>query len=95
MRAQLGGTLGSFEGWLLVRGLRTLHLRVRAACASAQRIAEHFHGHPLVAEVLYPGLPGCHGHAVAAAQMVGGYGGMLSIRVKAGEAAAIAVAVQT
>ena len=57
VRAQLGGTLGSFEAWLLVRGLRTLHLRVRAACASAQRIADHFHGHSLVAEVLYPGLP--------------------------------------
>ena len=95
VRAQLGGTLGSFEAWLLLRGLRTLHLRVRAACASAQRIAEHFNGHALVAEVLYPGLPGCHGHAVAAVQMVGGFGGMLSIRVKAGEAAAIAVAVQT
>ncbi len=95
VRAQLGGTLGSFEAWLLLRGLRTLHLRVRAACASAQRIAEHFNGHALVAEVLYPGLPGCHGHAVAAVQMVGGFGGMLSIRVKAGEAAAIAVAAQT
>ena len=72
-----------------------MRVRVRAACASAQRIAEHFHGHAWVAEVLYPGLPGCHGHAVAAAQMVGGFGGMLSIRVKAGEAAAIAVAAQT
>jgi cystathionine gamma-synthase len=57
VRAQLGGTLGSFEAWLLLRGLRTLHLRVRAASASAQRIAEHFEQHPLVAEVLYPGLP--------------------------------------
>ena len=62
VRAQLGGTLGSFEAWLLLRGMRTLHLRVRAACASAQRIAEHFAQHPLVAEVLYPGLPGCQGH---------------------------------
>lgn len=95
VRAQLGGTLGSFESWLLLRGLRTLHLRVRAACASAQQIAEHFHGHPLVAEVLYPGLPGCHGHAVAKAQMTGGFGGMLSIRAKGGEAAAIAVAATT
>ncbi len=95
VRAQLGGTLGSFESWLLLRGLRTLHLRVRAACASAQKIAEHFHGHPLVAEVLYPGLPGCHGHAVAKAQMTGGFGGMLSIRARGGEAAAIAVAAKT
>ena len=95
VRAQLGGTLGSFESWLLLRGMRTLHLRVRAACASAQRLAEHFDGHPLVAEVLYPGLPSCQGHHVAQAQMQGGFGGMLSIRARGGEAAAIAVAAQT
>ncbi len=96
VRAQIGGTLGSFEAWLLLRGMRTLHLRVRAACASAQRIAEHFAQHPHVAEVLYPGLPGFPGHAIAKAQMGGGFGGMLSIRVAAGqhggEAAAIATA---
>ncbi len=99
VRAQVGGTLGSFEAWLLLRGLRTLHLRVRAACASAQRIAEHFAAHPLVSEVLYPGLPGFAGHAVARAQMEGGFGGMLSMRVRAsaagGEAAAIGVAART
>lgn len=92
VRAQLGGTLGSFEAWLLLRGMRTLHLRVRAATASAQRIAEHFAVHPAVEQVLYPGLPGFPGHAVAAAQMSGGFGGMLSLRVKGGEAAAIATA---
>ncbi len=99
VRAQIGGTLGSFEAWLLLRGMRTLHLRVRAACASAQRIAEHFQGHPLVAEVLYPGLPGFAGHAVAKSQMHGGYGGMMSLRVQGGkdggEAAAVAVAART
>ncbi len=92
VRAQLGGTLGSFEAWMLMRGMRTLFLRVRAASASAQRLAEHFHGHPLVTEVLYPGLPGAQGHAVAARQMQGGFGGMLSIRVRGGEAAAITTA---
>jgi cystathionine gamma-synthase len=91
----VGGTLGSFEAWLLLRGMRTLHLRVRAACASAQRIAEHFHGHALVAEVLYPGLPGSHGHAVSQRQMEGGFGGMMSLRVAGGEQAAIAVAAHT
>ena len=95
VRAQLGGTLGSFEAWLLLRGMRTLHLRVRAACASAQRMAEHFNGHPLVAEVLYPGLPQCQGYAVSQRQMKGGFGGMLSIRAGGGEAAAIAVAAHT
>ena len=96
VRAQIGGTLGSFEAWLLLRGMRTLYLRVRAASQSAQRIAEHFNGHSLVEAVLYPGLPGAHGHAVAARQMQGGFGGMMSLRVKAsvqgGEAAAIATA---
>ena len=95
VRAQIGGTLGSFEAWLLLRGMRTLHLRVRAACASAQRIAEHFSQHVLVAEVLYPGLPGCQGFEVSKRQMQGGFGGMLSVRVKGGEAAAIAVAAHT
>ena len=95
VRSQIGGTLGSFEAWLLLRGLRTLPLRVRAACASAQRIAEHFQGHPLVAQVLYPGLPAFVGHEIAKAQMEGGYGGMLSVRVAGGEAAAITVAAHT
>jgi len=96
VRAQVGGTLGSFEAWLLLRGMRTLYLRVRCASQSAQRIAEHFEKHSLVEGVLYPGLPGASGHAVAARQMTGGFGGMLSLRVKAGkvsgEAAAIATA---
>jgi cystathionine gamma-synthase len=92
VRAQLGGTLGSFEAWLLLRGLRTLHLRVRAACASAARIAAHFERHPRVEQVLYPGLASFPGHAVAARQMRGGFGAMLSIRVKGGEAAAVATA---
>ena len=95
VRAQLGGTLGSFEAWLLLRGMRTLHLRVAAASRSAQRIAEHFALHPRVADVLYPGLPQAQGHAVAARQMRGGFGGMLSIRVGGGEVAAIAVAAST
>jgi cystathionine gamma-synthase len=92
VRTQVGGTLGSFEAWLLLRGMRTLHLRVRAASASAQRIAEHCAAHPAVEQVLYPGLPGFAGHAVAAAQMTGGFGGMLSLRVKGGEPAAVATA---
>jgi len=92
VRAQLGGTLGSVEAWMLVRGMRTLYLRVRAASASALRLAQHFDGHPLVSEVLYPGLASAQGHAVAARQMQGGFGGMLSIRAAGGESAAIATA---
>jgi cystathionine gamma-synthase len=94
LRVQLGAVPGSFEAWLLLRGLRTLVLRVQAASSSAQRIAEHFARHPHVQAVLYPGLPGSPGHAVAVRQMQGGFGGMLSIRVRGGEAAAIATAAQ-
>jgi cystathionine gamma-synthase len=72
--------------------MRTLYPRVERACRSAQRIAERLAAHPRVAEVLYPGLPRHPGHAIAARQMQGGFGGMLSIRVKGGEAAAIAAA---
>jgi cystathionine gamma-synthase len=92
IRAQLGATLGSFEAWLLLRGMRTLCLRVRCASQSAQRIAEHFDSHEDVESVLYPGLPSAQGHAVSRRQMQGGFGGMLSMRVKGGEAAAIATA---
>ena len=92
VRAQIGGILGPFEAWLLARGMRTLYPRVHLACANAQRIAEHFAQHAKVREVLYPGLPSFPGHEVAKRQMRGGFGGMLSIRVRAGEAAAIATA---
>ena len=92
LRVQLGGVPGAFEAWLLLRGMRTLFPRVRTAAASAQAIAEHFSRHTLVSHVLYPGLKNFPGHAVAARQMQGGFGGMLSIRVKGGEAAAIATA---
>jgi cystathionine gamma-synthase len=92
LRTSGGAVLGSFEAWLLLRGMRTLFPRVRAAAASALTIAEHFRGHALVEDVLYPGLTNFPGHAVAARQMKGGFGGMLSIRVKGGERAAIATA---
>jgi cystathionine gamma-synthase len=92
LRAMLGTILGPFEAALLLRGMRTLHVRVRHQCAAAMAMAQHFARHPRVEAVLYPGLPAHPGHAVAARQMSGGFGGMLSIRVKGGEAAAIAVA---
>jgi cystathionine gamma-synthase len=91
-RAQIGGILGPFEAWLLLRGMRTLVPRVRQASATAMAIAEHFHRHKLVSAVLYPGLPDAAGHAIAARQMQGGFGGMLSIRVAGGTEAAIATA---
>ena len=92
IRHDMGAVPGSFEAWLLLRGMRTLFVRVPAACRGAQQIAEHFTRHPKILAVLYPGLPSAQGHAVAAREMSGGFGGMLSLRVKSGEAAAIAVA---
>jgi cystathionine gamma-synthase len=92
VRSMLGGILGGFEAALLLRGLRTLHVRVRHQGASAMAMAVHFANHPAVEAVLYPGLAAHPGHAVAARQMQGGFGGMLSVRVKGGERAAIATA---
>jgi cystathionine gamma-synthase len=91
---QVGGILGTFEAWLLQRGLRTLFARVRWQSASALALAERFTAHPSVAAVLYPGLAAFPGHAVAARQMKDGFGGMMSIRVKGGTEAAIATAAQ-
>jgi cystathionine gamma-synthase len=91
-RSSGGAILGGFEAYLLLRGMRTLFPRVERACLSAQQIAEALSVNPRVLEVLYPGLPGHPGHAVAARQMIGGFGGMLSVRVRGGAEAAIAAA---
>lgn len=92
IRSQLGTILGQTEAWLLMRGMRTLFPRVAWACKSAQSMAEKFAEHPMVEQVLYPGLPSFAGHTAAARQMSNGFGGMLSVRVKGGERAAIATA---
>src|SRR3984893_10467459 len=91
-RSSGGAILGSFEAYLLLRGMRTLFPRVERACRSAQQIAEALSYNPGVLEVLYPGLPAHAGHAVAARQMSGGFGGMPSVRVRGGAEAAIATA---
>jgi cystathionine gamma-synthase len=82
IRSMLGSVIAPFEAWLLIRGMRTLFLRWERASASALAIAEMLAAHPGVAEVLYPGLPSHPGHAIAARQMSGGFGGMLSFLVK-------------
>jgi len=91
-RAALGGVLGAFEAWLLLRGLRTLYLRVRQASSTALFLASHLQKHPRVTQVLYPGLLDHPGHAIALRQMEGGFGGMFSLRVTGGFAGAQAVA---
>ena len=92
IRQQFGLILGPFEAFLLIRGLRTLDVRVRRAAANAAELAARLSNHAEVAEVLYPGLPHARGFEVAQRQMRGGFGGMLSIRLRGGEAAAIATA---
>jgi cystathionine gamma-synthase len=91
-RVHAGAIPGTFEAWLLQRSMRTLFLRVRKASESAMAIATHFEGHPNLNAVLYPGLPGHPGHEIARRQMDGGFGGMLSIRVKGGAESALDVA---
>jgi len=92
VRYQLGAILGSVEAWLLLRGLRSLFPRVRQQAATALTLAQRLAKHGAVADVLYPGLPAFPGHEIARRQMQGGFGGMLSIRVKAGTEAAKATA---
>jgi cystathionine gamma-synthase len=72
--------------------LRTLHVRVRHQSAAAIAIARHFASHAQIKQLLYPGLPSHPGHAVAARQMQGGFGGMFSMRLRGGETAAVAAA---
>jgi len=94
-RRTAGSVLGSFEAWLLLRGMRTLFVRVQRSSASALLLAEHLVGHPLVEEVLYPGLDTTRGHEHANRQMNGGFGGLLALRVPGGEEMAAATAAAT
>ncbi|MEZ5751293.1 MAG: PLP-dependent aspartate aminotransferase family protein [Paracoccaceae bacterium] len=92
IRKGQGAILGPFDSYLLLRGLRTLHVRQERQAASAMALAERLQAHPHVAQVLYPGLPQHPGHDIAARQMEGGFGYMLSVRVRGGEVAAIGAA---
>ncbi len=82
-----GGAISPFNAWVMLNGLTTLDLRVRAQAESAQRIAEALSGHPALARVLYPGLPDHPQHAVARAQM-SGFGTMLALDLRGGKATA-------
>jgi cystathionine gamma-synthase len=87
-----GAALAPFDCWLLRRSLATLALRVRTQCAGALKVAGFLAQHPAIEQVFYPGLREHPGHAIAAAQMPGGFGAMLSVCVAGGEAAAMRVA---
>ncbi len=77
LQNSLGAVPGPFDSWLVLRGLKTLAVRMRAHCKNARAIAEFLDGHPAVEKVLYPGLPGHPGHEIAARQMRD-FGGMVS-----------------
>jgi cystathionine gamma-synthase len=87
-----GAALAPFDCWLLRRSLATLALRVRTQCAGALKVAQFLAQQAGIERVLYPGLREHPGHAMAAAQMPGGFGAMLSVCVAGGEAAALRVA---
>jgi len=78
-----GAVISPFNAWLILRGIRTLHLRMPAHCSNAQQIAEFLAGHSKVQQVNYPGLPGHPGHQVAKKQM-SAFGAMISFETKDG-----------
>jgi cystathionine gamma-lyase len=79
----IGGVQGPFDSFLALRGLKTLHLRMKAHCENAQFIAEKLEAHPAVEKVAYPGLASHPQHALAKTQMYG-FGGMVSVWLKGG-----------
>ncbi|HYF32934.1 MAG TPA: PLP-dependent aspartate aminotransferase family protein [Chitinophagaceae bacterium] len=76
-----GAILSPFDSWLVIRGIETLHLRVKQHCINAQAVAEFLEHHPLVDKVYYPGLKNHRNHAVAASQSTG-FGGIVSFTLK-------------
>ena len=83
----VGGIQGPFDSFLALRGLKTLHLRMKAHCENAMVLADWLQSHPAVEKVAYPGLASHPQHELAKRQM-DGFGGMVSVWVKGGEAAA-------
>ncbi|HEX4143550.1 MAG TPA: PLP-dependent aspartate aminotransferase family protein [Pirellulales bacterium] len=77
-----GAVMGPLEAYLCSRGLKTLELRVREQCRTAQRLAEYLARHPRVSRVFYPGLPDHPGHELASRQMDGAFGAMVSFEIK-------------
>jgi cystathionine gamma-synthase len=95
VRSFQGTILPAFEAWLLIRSLRTLHIRYAQSSRNALAFAQHFATHKDVQAVLYPGLPSHKGHKTAATQMQNGFGGMMSILVKGSGGRALEMAKAT
>ena len=89
-----GAVPGPFDCYLVLRGLKTLAVRMDRHCANARAVVDLLAGHPAVSQVLYPGLPGHPGHDAARRQMRD-FGGMVSFRLAGGEQAALEVAAGT
>ena len=81
-----GSTIGPFESFLLIRGIKTLSLRVERHCDNAEKVAAFLKNHPKVEKVYYPGFPDAQGHEIAKRQMKR-FGGMISFEVKGGREA--------
>ncbi len=90
----MGAVAGPFDAWLVLRGLKTLAVRMERHCDNAERVVDFLQGHPGVSAVHYPGLPGHQGHEVAARQMRR-FGGMVSFQVRGGEDVATKVCAET
>ena len=88
MQNAAGAVPGPFDSWLAIRGLKTLDVRVRRHSENALAVAKYLEGHTGVERVYYPGLESDEGHAIAASQMHGGFGGVVSVTLTAGESAA-------
>jgi len=86
LQKSLGAVPGPFDAWLVLRGLKTLAVRMRQHCDNARRVAEYLDGHAAIERVLYPGLPGHPGHGVARTQMRD-FGGMVSVLLESEEEA--------
>jgi cystathionine gamma-synthase len=93
LQKSLGAVPGPFDAWLVLRGIKTLAVRMRQHCENARRVAEFLDGHPGVERVLYPGLPDHPGHAVARTQMRD-FGGMVSFLAES-EAEAVDLVART
>lgn len=87
LQNSIGGVQGPFDSFLALRGLKTLHLRMKAHCENALALAQWLETHPAIEKVVYPGLASHPQHALAARQMRG-FGGMVSIYLKGGAEAA-------
>ena len=83
-----GGLLGTFEAWLLLRGMRTLAIRYERASDNAMKIARFLENHDAIEKVMYPGLPSHPSYDIACKQMSNGFGGMMSVQIHGGAEAA-------